>query len=420
MYGCFDDWEKHSYNIVCCQKQRFANINCRKGIIMLQQFSRTFIITVTSLFVFPILSLSTVWAVPRAPEISAKAAIVIEASTGKVLYAKNSEEQKYPASTTKMMTLITALEHGNVEDIITTSPNAASTEGSSLWLTAGEQLKLLDVLYGVMLVSGNDATVAVAEHISGSTEKFAKLMTDKAHAIGAANTNFTNSSGLPDPNHYTTARDLAKIAAYGYKNSLFSQIVSTKHKVIPWSGKDHARDLYNENKMLYLYEGGNGVKTGYTEAAGRCLVSAAKRDNIQLIAVVLDADRMWEDSMALLDYGFKQVKPAVMFTKGDILKTVRVSNGKTSAVSLMVNENVDIAISGDDREDFKTVIDASAKVEAPISAGQKLGQVRIMYKDKEYTSVDLVAVESVERKSFFGLLWGSFWNFFTFVVRNLA
>ncbi|GBG54987.1 serine-type D-Ala-D-Ala carboxypeptidase [Sporomusaceae bacterium FL31] len=353
-------------------------------------------------------------------ELTAKSAIVMDARTGKVLYARDAESKRYPASTTKMMTLIVALEHGNLDEMVTTSQNASSTEGSSLWLAPGEQLKLMDMLYGIMLISGNDATVAVAEHISGSVEKFAKLMTEKAHTIGAANTNFTNSSGLPDPNHITTAHDLAKIAAYGYKNPIFSQIVSTQKKIIPWPGKDHDRELYNENKMLWLFDGGNGVKTGYTDAAGRCLVSAAKRNDIQLVAVVLDSDHMWDDSIALLDYGFQQLQPMTLFNKGDILKTVKVTDGKSDAVKLITSDNMIVPISSDDKEQFRTIIDAPAKIEAPVVAGQKLGVARILYKDTEIGIVDLIATETVERKTFFGMLWGSVWNFFTFVVKNFA
>lgn len=353
-------------------------------------------------------------------ELTAKSAIVMDARTGKVLYARDAESKRYPASTTKMMTLIVALEHGNLDEMVTTSQNASSTEGSSLWLSPGEQLKLMDMLYGIMLISGNDATVAVAEHISGSVEKFAKLMTEKAHAIGANNTNFTNSSGLPDPNHITTAHDLAKIAAYGYKNPIFSQIVSTQKKIIPWPGKDHDRELYNENKMLWLFDGGNGVKTGYTDAAGRCLVSAAKRNDIQLVAVVLDSDHMWDDSIALLDYGFQQLQPMTLFNKGDILKTVKVTDGKSDAVKLITSDNMIVPISSDDKEQFRTIIDAPAKIEAPVVVGQKLGVARILYKDTEIGTVDLIATETVERKTFFGMLWGSVWNFFTFVVKNFA
>jgi D-alanyl-D-alanine carboxypeptidase len=354
------------------------------------------------------------------PTVTAKSAIIMEATTGKILYAKGAADRRPPASTTKMMTLIVALEHGNLNDIVTTSPGAAATEGSSLWLGPGEQLKLIDLLYGMMLVSGNDATVAVAEHISGSVDKFARLMTEKAHAIGALNTNFTNSSGLPDPKHYSTAADLARIAAYGYKNPTFTRIVSTKRTVIPWPGKDHDRDLYNENKLLWQYDGANGVKTGFTQEAGRCLVSGAKRNGIQLVAVVLDGDRMWEDSIKLLDYGFSRLRPVTMFRQGDIMKTVKVDDGKSDVVRLVADDTLVVPTVAGDQEEFSTVIVAPDRVEAPVTTGQKIGVIKTMYHGAEIASVDLRAADPAERKSFFGLLWGSVWKIFSVVVKNLA
>ena len=363
---------------------------------------------------------TTVFAGAARPELTAKSAIIIEASTGKILYSKNAEEQRYPASTTKIMTLITALEYGKLDDVITASDKAASTEGSSLWLTAGEQLTLLDMLYGVMLISGNDATVAVAEHISGSVENFAKQMTAKAHVIGAVNSNFTNSSGLPDEQHYSTAHDLAKITAYGYKNQLFAQIVSTQHKVIPWPGKDHDRDLYNENKMLWLYDGANGVKTGYTDAAGRCLVSAANRNGIQIIAVVLDSEHMWDDSIKLLDYGFSKLTQLPVVRKDDILKTVKITEGKAGKVKLLAADDIILPVADNEFDKFTTVIDAPDNVVAPVAAGQKLGTVTVMYDNVAVASTELVADRTVERKSFFKLIWGSVVGFVTFVIRNFA
>lgn len=351
-------------------------------------------------------------ATPFPPTIKAKAAIVVDGITGKVLYSKNAEEQRYPASTTKIMSLIVALEHGNLDDVVTASHNAATTEGSSLWLTEGEQLKVIDLLYGIMLISGNDATVAIAEHISGSVEKFAQLMTEKAHAIGAKDTHFANSSGLPDPKHFTTAHDLARITAYGYKNPMFSEIVSTKHKVIPWAGKEFGRDLYNEDRMLWLYEGGNGVKTGYTELAGRCLVSGAKRNQIQLITVVLDSDTMWDDSIALLDFGFSQVKPKTIVNQDDIMKTIRVLNGKSEVVKLVASNDLVVPISEHDEGEFSTLVDAPNKVEAPVIKGQKIGVLRVLYQNKEIATVDLQADESSERKSFFHMLADSIMEFF--------
>ena len=354
------------------------------------------------------------------PDISSKAAIVIEASTGKVLFAYNAEERNYPASTTKMMTLLTALESGKMDDIVITSQNAASVEGSSLWLTPGEKLRLIELLYGIMLISGNDATVAVAEHISGTTEAFARLMTQKAHAIGAVNTNFTNSSGLPDPNHYTTAHDLAKIAAYGFKNPIFVQIVGTKHVVIPWAGKNFGRDLYNENKMLWNYDGANGVKTGYTEAAGPCLVSSAKRGNVQLIAVVLDSNRMWIDSKALLDYGFNKIEAQTVYKKGEIIKSIRVQDGIDESVEVAVAEDVVLPVSSGDREEFSTILNVPQKCSAPLAAGQPVGSIKLLYQGRTYGAVDLVAAQPVERKSLFTKLWASLWNAVAFVMQKFA
>ncbi|MBP2663483.1 MAG: dacB 1 [Firmicutes bacterium] len=363
---------------------------------------------------------TTVFAGDFVPELTAKAAIVMEASTGKVLYSRNANERRYPASTTKIITLITALEYGNLDDNVIASPNAATTEGSSLWLSPGEQLKLRDMLYGIMLVSGNDATVAVAEHISGSVTGFAKLMTEKAHAIGAVNSNFVNTSGLPDERHYTTAYDLAKITAYGYKNPLFSQIVSTKNKIIPWPGKEHDRDLYNENRMLWLYDGANGVKTGYTDAAGRCLVSAANRNGIQIIVVVLDSERMWDDSIKLLDYGLAQLKQVPVIHKGDILKTVKIKAGTTSKVKLLAANDIVVPMADNEHDKFTTVIDAPDKINAPLAVGQKLGTAKVMYNNVEVAKIDLIVDQPVERKSFFGKLWGSVVGFVTFVFQNFA
>jgi len=378
-----------------------------------------FIIFLLIIFISPQIALGA----PKqtsSPDISSKAAIVMEASTGKVLFAYNAEVRNFPASTTKMMTLLTALENGNMNDLVTTSQNAANVEGSSLWLTQGEKLKLIELLYGMMLISGNDATVAVAEHISGTTDAFARLMTQQAHAIGAVQTNFTNSSGLPDPNHYTTAHDLAKIAAYGFRNPLFAQIVSTKHTVIPWAGKNFGRDLYNENKMLWNYDGANGVKTGYTEAAGPCLVSSAKRGHIQLVAVVLDSDRMWLDSKALLDYGFSKIETQRLYKQGEVIKSIRVKDGVDEYLQLAVAEDVVLPVSLGDREDFTTIVETPQKYAAPVAAGQHIGSIKLLYRGQEYGSVDLVAVQMIERKSLFGKLWTSLWNVVTFVMQKIA
>jgi len=342
------------------------------------------------------------------PSVTARSAIIMEAATGKVLYSRAIDARRYPASTTKIMTLIVALEKGNLDDIVTVSRNASRTEGSTIWLEPGEKIRLSDLLYGMMLVSGNDATVAVAEHIAGSVDAFAQLMTDKAHEIGATNTNFVNSSGLPDLNHYTTAYDLAKIAAYGYRNPMFEQIVSTKEKQIPWADKGYDRELRNENQMLWLYKGGNGVKTGYTDAAGRCLVAAAKQDGVQLITVVLDSLYMWNDSIALLDYGFRHVQSVPMVKKGTVLKQVKVISGDKPSLSLQTDASIEVPVVDGERENYRTVIDVPNRVSAAVKKGDPIGKVSIFYENNEIASANLVATESIGKKSFFLQLFKHF------------
>ena len=229
------------------------------------------------------------------------------AGTNQVLYEKNASAIMYPASTTKIMTLITALEKGDPASIVTISPRAAAVDGSSLDLRPGDKLTLRSNLTGMMLVSGNDAATAIAEHVAGSVPAFVALMNEKAAKLGAANTHFTNPHGLPDPiNHYTTAYDLALISAYAMQNPDIVKIVSAREADISFLNRK-AVHVTNTNKLLKTYPGINGLKTGYTREAGDCLVAGAKRNGVQLIAVVLNDDNRWTDAAALLDYGFQQL-----------------------------------------------------------------------------------------------------------------
>lgn len=239
------------------------------------------------------------------PPIGARAAIVIDANTKAVLYEKAPDKRMFPASTTKIMTFILAQKLGSPGSMVTVSANAANCEGSSLELSKGDRLSLRQLLYGLMLVSGNDAAEAVAEHISGSIPAFVRRMNAEAEAIGAHNTHFVNPHGLPDPRHYTTARDLALITAQALRIPEFINISGAKTATIRFAnGK--MQQISNTNKLLAGYPGMNAGKTGYTEAAGDCLVAAAKRGGVQLIVVVLDDDERWTDAAQLLDFGFAQ------------------------------------------------------------------------------------------------------------------
>lgn len=337
------------------------------------------------------------------PRVTARSAVVMEAKTGRVLYERNMGDRRFPASTTKIMTLIIALEKGNLDDVVKVGPHAAGTEGSTLWLEEGDEITLRELLYGMMLHSGNDATVAVAEHIAGSVDAFARLMTDKAHEIGAKDTNFVNANGLPDDAHYTTAHDLALIASYGYTLPEFEKIVSTKEITFPWV-KDDTHRLRNENQMLWLYEGGNGVKTGYTDAAGRCLVSAAKRDGIQLVAVVLDSNWMWNDSILLLDYGFSKIDRTTVVKKHAQVGTVAVTGSRARRLGVQTKDEIVLPVV-DGTAGYEQTIDLPHAVKAPIKKGDVVGTLRVSYEGKEVAKTDLVAMQDAEQKSFFLTVW---------------
>lgn len=241
------------------------------------------------------------------PQINAEAACLVEAASLRMLYGKEERKIMYPASTTKIVTLLVALEKGELDSVVTVSENAAQTEGSSMELTTGERYTLRDMLYGLMLLSGNDAAVAIVEHIGGTEQTFAAMMNDKARQLGATGSHFSNSHGLPDRvYHYTTAYDLGLIAARGFNQPGFEQFVSARQEQVETEA-GLIRTFENHNRILSIYPGANGVKTGYTDDAGLCVVASAKRNGIQLIAVILNSDTRWEDAAKLMDYGFRMV-----------------------------------------------------------------------------------------------------------------
>ena len=239
---------------------------------------------------------------PLVAEASAAAEIAMELTTETVLKEGNADAKLPMASTTKIMTAIIIVEDCNLDEVITVPDKAVGVEGSSIYLKKGEKIDIRDLLYGLMLRSGNDSATALAIHHSGSVEKFVEVMNERAKKIGAKSTQFKNPSGLPDNEHYTTARDLCKIACYAMRNETFKEVVSTR------SHKGNFRTYANKNKMLYSYDGANGVKTGYTVKAGRCLVSSAERNGMDVVTVVLNCPDMYERSKALLDSAFDNYK----------------------------------------------------------------------------------------------------------------
>lgn len=334
--------------------------------------------------------------------LSAASAVLMDKDSGRVLYEKNAHKKMSMASTTKIMTAILALEKGRLDDMVKTSTKAAHVEGSSIWLEEGEKLRLEDMIYGLMLSSGNDAAIAIAEHISGSEEKFAELMTQKAHEIGAVDTSFKNSSGLDAEGHYTTAYDLALITSYALKNEKFAEIVKTKRKTIPWEGHQWNRTLMNHNKLLNMYEGCDGVKTGYTKKTGRCLVSSATRDHWQLIAVTLNAPNDWEDHKKLLDYGFNNYKLTKVIEEGEYMKTLPITGGIVDRISLVAASTFEYPIKEGEKHKFDITYDVPDKAEAPISYKQQIGRINISFEGKPCGSLPLVSddiIDKVEKKT---------------------
>lgn len=333
------------------------------------------------------------------PEIIGKAAILADSATGQVLYEKNSHLRAYPASVTKTLTAIIALEQGRLTDSVVVPPEASIIEGSAIGLKAGETLSLEDLLYALLLNSGNDSAVAIACHIGGSVDGFVGLMNKKARELGAVDSHFNNSNGLPDDNHYTTAYDLSLITRYAMQNPEFRKIVSTETKNISRSDPEAQTFLLNHNKLLWRYEGATGVKTGYTTQAGQCLAAAARRQDRELIAIVLDSegDNIWSDTTSLLDYGFKQFDRVGIVEAGKQVAELPVRYGKEAAVIGTASALSYNFPAGKNHNLRQEMILAENSI-APVRAGDKLGELVFFTADKEIGRVDLIAQKAVGRK----------------------
>ena len=331
--------------------------------------------------------------------VSAQSAIVIDAVSGRVLFKKNAYERRGMASTTKIMTALLALERLNVDDIVTVSAVAAGTEGSSIWLSPSEKMSVNDLLYGLMLSSGNDAATALAEYTSGSVEAFTLLMNRRALEIGAYNTNFTNPHGLPDSNHYTTAYDLALIAAEAMKNQAFAEIVATKNKTISWEGSQWDRSLSNHNKLLKMYDYATGIKTGFTKKDGRCLVSSAQKDGRLHICVTLNAPDDWNDHIAMHEYCFAEYKAYNACEKGDSAGIFANEETECDDVYMIFENNFTASLTAQEIENIK--IKKFFEVNYPVVKNQVVGRADIYCADECIGSVRLISANDADIKEMF-------------------
>lgn len=323
------------------------------------------------------------------PRLGARAAILLEVSTGTILYARNEHQRRAPASTTKIVTALLAVERGGLDEPVQVSPQAAGTRGSSAHLRAGQTLSLLDLLHAMMLPSGNDAAVAVAEHLAGSVPAFARLMNQRVRELGARNSLFQNPHGLDAAGHYSTAYDLALITRTAMTYPVFAQIVRTREH------RTEGGHWSNTNRLLWSYEGTVGVKTGTTSDAGHCLVSAANRDGLELLSVVLASPDRWSESTRLLEWGFTTFRRLELAQAHEPLVEA-AAPGTDEPIPLASPQPVQILVRHDQVHDVHLRI-RLAPVTLPVRRFEPLGQVDLLLGDQLVRTLPLEAAASVGR-----------------------
>ncbi|WP_027366031.1 D-alanyl-D-alanine carboxypeptidase family protein [Desulfotruncus alcoholivorax] len=356
----------------------------------------------------------------NAPEPVGEAAILVDANNGQVLFDKNADRRMYPASTTKIITALLALERSKPGDMVEVSERAAQIGGTRVGLQPGEKVRMEDLLYILMLSSANDAAIAIAEHVGGSVENFATLMNARAQKAGAKGTHFTNPHGMPDENHYTTARDMALISCEAMKNPAFRRIVGTTNYKVdrrkhlsPELQQNIERleriygpvqeDFYNHNKLIwsnyYGYKGANGIKTGYTVEAGQCIIASADRNGRELIAVVLKSQgaNLWSDAAMLLDYGFNNFIPVQLVKPRQIITDAAVLHGTKRAV-LETASGFYYDFPVGEFPEVNRKVELKEKISAPLKAGQKLAELVLDTNGRELGRVQLVNIYPVPRK----------------------
>lgn len=331
------------------------------------------------------------------PAIQAKAAVLMDLETGQVLWEKNGAMEMPPASTTKVLTGILAYDMGDLDKICTISPKAAAVGEASLHLRAGEKLSLYELLNGALICSGNDACVAIAESVSGTEGLFVHWMNIKGQILGAKNSNFINTNGLPAPNHLVSAYDLALISRYAMHRQEFSSVVKKRFEVIGEGASK--RYLKNTNKLLWNYAFCIGVKTGTTDAAGPCLVSAAEKEGNKYLSVVLNSPDRYGDSYRLLEYGLNHFSHTTVYRKGDLVGSVKVNHGTKPNVGAEIALDETIVQSISDSSALRKRYYLQEEIAAPIREGQSLGHIAF-YDNKNHliSTINVTAMEDIPEK----------------------
>ncbi len=351
----------------------------------------------------------------KALDLSAHSAVLINQDDGSILYSKNEDIRLPMASTTKIMTALLALESGRLSDEVLITAESVGVEGSSIYLEKSDKITLESLVWALMLESANDAASSIAVFLGGSVEGFAEMMNDKAAELQLKNTHFTNPHGLYDEEHYTTAIDLARISAAAMDNELFSQIVATKKHTISFTsaqGEIKQRYLNNHNKMLNMYEGASGIKTGFTKKSGRCLVSAASRYGVELIAVTLSAPDDWKDHKSMLDYGFSLVERVELAKDGRYAFIMKSIGTKETDVVIKSREGLSVILrkcNGAERNISERVI-LPKYFWRPVTYGEIVGYVEFYEENNKIGEVPLYAEQTTNRISYEDGLFGKLFD----------
>ena len=340
-------------------------------------------------------------------EVDARSAVLMDADSGKVLFAQSAEQELPPASVTKVMTMLLVLEgveQGRIslEDVVTVSENAASMGGSQMYLEPGEQHTVEELLMGVAMVSANDGCVALAEHLCGSVEIFVEKMNFRAKELGMKNSNFVNTNGLPAENHYSSAFDIAVMTSELLQHESSHEWLTKKQAIVKIGlpGKEKDFELINSNKLLYQYEGALGVKTGFTQDAMFCLSGAAERDGMRLVAVVLGADTStirFDETKKLLDYGFANYENYIIAKKGESQKKYRVEKATPENVRAVPEKDCAVLIKKGESESIKTKVEMKSNIKAPVKKGKQIGEIVVYQKGVEIDRFPLVADKALRK-----------------------
>lgn len=351
---------------------------------------------VVSVFVCVIITVCGVYSaravsVDEKPTVSAEAFVLYCADNGQIIYSNNENKKMKPASTTKLMTLLITLEQSASANKKVTFTKEMMAEGSSMYLKVGDQLTLKDLASGMMMASGNDAANAAALTISGNSEKFAERMNERAKQIGMSNTHFITPSGLDDENHYSTAYDMALLMSYALENEDFANLTSQKSATVSFIKPESKKTTYaNHNRLLSMYEYCIGGKTGYTMAAGRCLVTAAKKDGLSLVCVTLNDRNDWKDHIALYNYGFERLA-CYESTDSEFCIDVPCVGGKEDMVTLVGEKNISVVVDKNEKDKIKRRVCTESFLYAPIKKNDVCGRVEYTLNGKKVATVNLVA-----------------------------